>query len=82
MPVPHTSYIVKEISKIELSLEFSIKGKARIGRQLKVVNLLKEYLLIPDGNGWLSSIRTIIKWQHLKSILQDESLVKSRLMLL
>jgi len=46
---------------MKLSLECSIKGKVKIGRQLKVVNGLKEYLLIPDDKGWLSSIKLIKK---------------------
>lgn len=46
---------------MKLSLECSVKGKVKIGRQLKVVNGLKEYLLIPDDKGWLSSIKIIKK---------------------
>lgn len=46
---------------MKISLECSIKGRVKIGRQLKVVNGLKEYLLIPDDKGWLSSIKIIKK---------------------
>ena len=46
---------------MKLSLECSVKGRVKIGRQLKVVNGLKEYLLIPDDKGWLLSIKTIKK---------------------
>ena len=56
-----TSYVVKGIREMKLSLECSIKGKVKIGRQLKVINGLKEYLLIPDDKGWLSSIKLIKK---------------------
>lgn len=46
---------------MKLSLECSIKGKIKIGRQLKVVEGSKEYLLIPDNKGWLSRIKIIKK---------------------
>ena len=46
---------------MKLSLECSVKGNVKIGRQLKVVNGLKEYLLIPDDKGWLTSIKIIKK---------------------
>ena len=46
---------------MKLSLECSIKGKIKIGKQLKVVKGSKEYLLIPDNKGWLSKIKIIKK---------------------
>ena len=46
---------------MKLSLECSVRGRVKIGRQLKVVNGLIEYLLIPDDKGWLSSIKIIKK---------------------
>ena len=46
---------------MRLSLECSVRGRVKIGRQLKVVNGLMEYLLIPDDKGWLSSIKIIKK---------------------
>jgi hypothetical protein len=46
---------------MKLSLECSTKGKIKIGKQLKVVEGSKEYLLIPDDKGWLSKIKIIKK---------------------
>lgn len=46
---------------MKISLECGIKGKIKIGRQLKVVKGSKEYLLIPDNEGWLSKIKIIKK---------------------
>lgn len=46
---------------MKISLECDIKGKIKIGRQLKVVKGSKEYLLIPDSKGWLSKIKIIEK---------------------
>jgi len=46
---------------MKLSLECSAKGKVKIDRQLKVANGLKEYLLVPDDKGLLSSIKIIKK---------------------
>jgi hypothetical protein len=46
---------------MKLSLECSIKGKIRIGKELRVVQGSKEYLLIPDSKGWLSKIKIIKK---------------------
>jgi len=46
---------------MKLSLECSVEGKVKIGKQLKVVEGSKEYLLIPDNEGWLSKIRIIKK---------------------
>lgn len=46
---------------MKLSLECSVRGRVKIGRQLKVVKGLMEYLLIPDDKGWLSSIKIIKK---------------------
>lgn len=46
---------------MKLSLECSIKGKVRIGKEIRVVQGCKEYLLIPDSKGWLSKIKIIKK---------------------
>lgn len=46
---------------MKLSLECSINGKIKIGKELKVVKGSKEYLLIPDDKGWLSKIKIIKK---------------------
>jgi hypothetical protein len=46
---------------MKLSLECGIKGKIKIGKQLKAVKGSKEYLLIPDSKGWLSKMKIIKK---------------------
>lgn len=46
---------------MKLSLECSIKGKVKIGKELRVMEGSKEYLLIPDSEGWLSKIKIIKK---------------------
>jgi hypothetical protein len=42
---------------MKLSLECYVKGRIKIGKQLSAANGLKEYLLVPDDEGWLSSIK-------------------------
>ena len=44
---------------MKLSLECSVEGKIKIGKQLRVVKGSKEYLLIPDNKGWLSKMKII-----------------------
>ena len=46
---------------MKLSLECSVEGKIKIGKQFRVVKGSKEYLLIPDDKGWLSKIKIIKK---------------------
>lgn len=44
---------------MKLSLECSVEGKVKIDKELKVVEGSKEYLLIPDKEGWLSRMKII-----------------------
>jgi hypothetical protein len=46
---------------MKLSLECSIKGKVKIGKEIRVIQGCKEYVLIPDSEGWLSKIKIIKK---------------------
>lgn len=46
---------------MKLSLECSVEGKVKIDKELRVVEGSKEYLLIPDKEGWLSKIKIIKK---------------------
>lgn len=46
---------------MKLSLECSVRGKVKIGKQLRVVKGAKEYLLIPDSKGWVSRMKIIKK---------------------
>jgi len=46
---------------MKLSLECSVEGKIKIGKQFRAVKGSKEYLLIPDDKGWLSKIKIIKK---------------------
>lgn len=44
---------------MKISLECSIKGKVKINNLIKVIYGKKEYILIPDKKGWLSSIKIV-----------------------
>ena len=46
---------------MKLSLECSVEGKVKINKELKVVEGSKEYVLIPDKEGWLSKIKIVRK---------------------
>jgi len=46
---------------MKVSLECGVEGKVKIGKELKVVEGPKEYLLIPDKKGWLWKIKIIKK---------------------
>jgi len=44
---------------MKFSLECNVIGKVKIGKQITVRTESKEYILLPDNKGWLSSIKII-----------------------